>query len=202
MLTASITVSTKKGHTQETVWSLRQDRPFPDIEARGGGCMNWRNAGGVLPQFGRPAEGLPPKYTAALLRSDLAAAGERGNRLDHAGHVGYGATDRTPAPGTIVYRGTDLGETTAEIDVRPHGYGVLYRVRGGDRPTPGEDVFLAAQVTPGLLAAVQRLRDKLYAEAVAAVRDQFARQLAEARESLAKLEAEAERAIAALQAQK
>ena len=198
MKTATISITTRKGETKSTTWGIYQDRPYPDIEGGGGG-LRWRNGGGLFGQYGHAAEGLGQKYSAVLLREGWTPESATGNRADYAGFMPYKYGDTLPAlPGSIVLRGRDMGETSAEIDTRPHGCGVWFKVTGTCSPTSGERAFLDEQVKPGLLAAIEEHKAALKAEAVAGIVETVKDRIGRARAELCKMEEEAAAAIKAL----
>ena len=47
MKTLKLTVSTKKGETQNLRFLIQQDIPYPDITGEGG-RLAWRNCGGLF----------------------------------------------------------------------------------------------------------------------------------------------------------
>lgn len=112
--TTKITITTKKGITQDTQWMVWQERPYPDIEKTG--CWKWRNCDNLIANFNGPAQGIGRNYKAVLLRSDIDKTGIKGNRTDYAGFTPYRET--VSNPGTIQLFGKDLGET--EINIEPH----------------------------------------------------------------------------------
>lgn len=109
---AKIKIQLKKDTVQDCVFNVRQAVPFPRIS---GWAQTWENDDGAL--FGRcghSPEGLKEDYYCDLLRSDMGPEYvEKGTREDHAGFVpyaGYGKDPLPANPGTIVFRGKDLGE--------------------------------------------------------------------------------------------
>lgn len=177
-----LNVTTRKGCTQLTTWAINQDRAYPGID---GGCsLRWRNGGGLFADFNGPAKGIGRRYTCNLMRNDGAAM--HGNRYDFAGYEGL--------PGTIEYRGRDLGEMQIEIDSAHYA---TIRLRGFDKPTDGERAWINAEIVPSLERAIEYNREALHAEAVAAMRASMLARLQDAREQLNKMEAEALAAIAA-----
>lgn len=193
MNTVTIRIETAKGKTQDTTWQVWQEHPFPSIS--GGSHLKWENGGGIFPQYGHKAEGIGAKYKAVLLRAGFTPEDAQDNRNDYAGFRPYiNGKNGDPLPGTIILRGRDMGETSAEIDRD----WVRFRVTGYDTPTEGEKKFLAAQVAPHLLAYIAAHKAELYAEAVEGVKATVTRNLTEARERLVELEQEARAAIAKL----
>ena len=192
MQTIKIEIETRKGEKRLTQWGVWQERPYPDITSHGG-RLRWQNGGGAFGECGNPARGLENKYGAVLLRDGWTEETAKDNREDYAGFIPYQKTEAIP--GAITYRGRNLGETQAEIDLRGTWQGVSFRVRGFDRATGAEAAFLAEQIKPALLAFVEANRAELKAEAVEALRAGMAERLRDAESSLDALESEAEEAI-------
>jgi len=99
-------------------------------------------------------------------------------------------------PGTIVYRGRDMGETS--IVINSNGYNEI-KVTGFNAPTPGERDFITVAIIPGLLKAIKENKRELKAEAVEAVKNRIIEHVKEARAEIDKLEAEALEAVKKLQ---
>lgn len=195
--TVKITITTKKGTTQETQWLVWQERPYPDIEK--GGSWKWRNADALFGNFNGPAQGIGRNYKACLLRSDIDKTGIKGDRTDYAGFTPYRET--VANPGSIVLFGKDLGET--EITIEPN-YARI-RTRNDKYPNdtlPRERDFIEASILPGIKAFIEANRDALHADAVSEMRAYMAERITEAREAINKLEAEAEAAIKAEESRK
>lgn len=185
MTTTTIQVTTKKGATQTTTWGIVQNRPYPSIEGRCG-SLRWANFGGVLPGYcQQPATGLGEEYTCDLLRSDRTEWDLRTRE-----------SNAEPNPGSIVYRGVDLGEMSVEI--RLHAAYDNVRVRGFDHATPGELAFIREQIIPALKDAIVAKRGVLKAEAIAALKAHVAEKLAETRERLDAMQAEMTKAVDSL----
>ena len=199
MTTTTIQVTTKKGATQTTTWGIAQNRPYPSIEGHCG-SLRWANFGGVLPGYcQQPATGLGEEYTCDLLRSDRTEWDLR-TRESNAGYVAYTSAGQRPAepnPGSIVYRGVDLGEMSVEIRLHAASYDNV-RVRGFDHATPGELAFIREQIIPALKEAIVAKRSELKAEAVAALKAHVAEKLAETRERLDAMQAEMTKAVDSL----
>lgn len=195
MKTTQTTITTAKSREQVTTWGIWQDRPYPSIDG-GGYRARWSNCGGVFPEYGNPAKGLEAKFSAVLLREGYTPETATGNRNDYAGFVPCRETEAIP--GAIMFRGRSLGEVSAEIDTRPHGCGVWWKVRGGETPTETEKALLREQVEPVLVAAVDEHAAELRREAVEGIRETCKNAIAEARKALDTLEQEAQAAIAAL----
>jgi hypothetical protein len=193
---AKITVETKKGVTHETTWKITQSHPYPDIE-RG----QWRNGDGFFPTWRggmsngeMVADGIGLKFYCALLRSDLVK--EEGNRADHAGYTPYYYSKTLPAnPGTITFRGRDLGEMEFTIDLNSQYVNMQGR-------TDGEREFIAAQIVPALRAAIEANKVELRAAALSGLESSLAERIAAMRADADKLEKEAAAALAVEKARK
>ena len=184
---AHIDITTKKNTTAGTQWRVHQDRPYPNIE--GGSHLRWRNAGGILPEYGRAADGIGSTYTASLLRSDFDPSNPSGNRLDQAGYKGNPSFE---------YRGKQIGEVDAEIKPDCNGGYVRFRVPYGQGLTPSEQKLLEDQAAPALLEYVRANRDRLKAEAIEDIKKSVANHIARARHDLDEIETEMDRAISQL----
>lgn len=195
-----ITVETKKGATQETTWKITQSHPYPDID-RG----QWRNGDGFFPTWRggmkdgeMKADGIGAKFYCTLLRSDLKT--EEGNRADRAGYVPYTYGETLPPnPGTIIYRGRDLGEM--DIVFNPYGNNNGYIDIGKDR-TDSERAFIMAQLVPGLQAAIDANKAELRAEAIKGLELNLSERIAGMRADADRLEKEAAAALAIEKARK
>ncbi len=196
--TVKITITTKKGITQETQWLVWQNRPYPDIEKAG--SWKWRNGDGLFSDFNGPARGIGRNYSAVLLRSDLDMTKRENNRKDYAGYKD-GQNDKEN-PGCIVYRGKSLGELSITID--GNGYATI-RTRYGEYPdttTPGEREFINREIVPYLLAFIEANRAELKAQAIAGIRQQVSDRITEAKDAIDRLSREAEAAIKAEEGRK
>ena len=191
-----ITIETKKCATQETTWRITQGHPYPDIE-RG----NWRNGEGFFPEWqggfsngAMIARGMPTRYYCSLLRSDLTK--EEGNRVDFAGYTPSKYGETIPAnPGTIVFRGRDLGELEFTIEAsNPY---INLRER-----TDSERAFIMEQIVKPLKAAIEANKTALRAEAIASLENQLADRIKEMRNDADKLEREAAEALKVEKARK
>ena len=200
MQTVTISVQTAKGRTQDMVWGIYQQRPYPSIAARGGDGAQWHGGDGIFSEYGRPPAGLADKYRAVLLREGYTPETATNTRNDYAGFAPYlaGGGQSDPLPGALVYRGRSLGETEADIDTRPHGTGVWFKVRTRETPTATEKALLNEQVAPALLEAIQQHAAALRTEAIDGIRASCESNIRDARARLDKLESEADTAIAAL----
>lgn len=174
MIKLKIDITTKKGTTVTTTWGIRQARIYPDLECHGT-RIEWRNTGGLFPQYpATKAVGLPAEYYAYLLRNDIPTPAYN-NRMDFAGFYGN--------PGTFALRGVNLGEVSATIRESPWP-SCVWRVRGSNSPTTGERDFLNEHVLPHLKEAILREAKALKAEAVDAIAASVAERLKNARTSL------------------
>lgn len=197
MTTTVIDITTKKDHTQKTTWGIVQERPYPSVEARFGRSQ-WTNFGGLLADYNGKVNGLEERYTCNLLRSDQ-TEWDMSTRVSYAGYKDYPAYGQPPkpdAPGTIVYRGVDMGEMSVSLG-RDCPYEQI-QVRGFHHPTPGERSFITSQIVPALRQAVEANREALKQEAIAGIRAHVAEKLKEGRAALDKMQKEMENAISAL----
>ena len=196
MKTVTINIQTAKDRTQETTWGIYQDRPYPSIAGRCGYGAQWQGGDGIFSEYGRPAAGLADKYSAVLLREGYTPETAVDNRNDYAGFTAY--DEPTETPGVIVFRGRSLGETSADIDTRPYGTGVWFKVRNRETPTATEKAMLAEQVAPALIEAIKEHAAELRAEAIAGIRSSIVEQVRDARTRLDALEADGLAAVDAL----
>jgi hypothetical protein len=185
------TATPRKGETVTAAWLITQSRPHPDITASGG-RMGWRNAGTLLPRYGSPAAPLPLAFKAYLLPDTESNPDAGCTRRALAGYEG------NPSPLTV--RGVSLDKVSAELTAWPAhmggGYRATYKVRGFCTPTPGEAKWLAEQVTPHLVAAVQEHAAELHAEAVAGLKTHLAEQITCARAEIKAMEKQAAEMLA------
>lgn len=175
---AEIELTLKKGSTVKTRWLVERVRPFPDLERAY--SLEWRNHGGIMPQYGT-TQGHPERYRAALLAEGITPPAENWDRTHLAGFDGN--------PGSFALRGQDLGEVSAEDLNLEHPEWDTFRVRGYNPPTPGEREFLRAQVSPALHAFILANRDGLRDAAADALRRCMEDRISRARAQLAELEA-------------
>ena len=173
MNTLHVNIYTKKGECVLTHWVVTQDRPYPDIE--GGHSLRWRNAGDLLPSYGRPATGLAPNYTAYLLKMGFVHGEATGTRRDYAGYDGNGS---------VIYRGRSLGEVCCEVR---GGWVAFSNGYGDPNLTPSAKQMLDEQVKPVLMDFIERERAALKAEAIADLRKGVTEQIETARRQLAAL---------------
>ena len=188
-----ITIETKKNTTVDTQWLVWQERPYPTIT--GGGWLRWQGAEGLLPEYGRPATGLPGSYKACLLRLDFAPENAKGNRIDYAGYNEN--HDSQPNP-SIVYRGREMGEVEAQIKIDKcyiGGYSVWFKGGYGNALTAGERDLLKVQVAQHLMDYVTDHADELKAEAIESIRKGVTGHIARLRTDLQIMEAEMQQAL-------
>lgn len=188
---AEIKVSPKKGETLTTRWLVVQSAPCPDLHSDcGGHVLNWRNGGELFRspgnRFGWTGPTIGESFRAYLL-ADGVTPPENWNRMHLAGYAEN--RDSAPNPGTIVFRGKDLGETSVEWS-NPNAY-PTWRVRGWDSPTSGERDFLSESVFPSLRAFVAENKASLRSEAIAGLEKRFDSMLEAARKAIGALEQEA-----------
>lgn len=180
-LTTEIEVQTSNKARQKTRWLVTRCRPYPDFDHR----MEWRNAGTLRPSYGNPATAPDPEYTAYLLASDAPDV-PTVNRTCFAGFTHrpgpYGTPDVTN-PGSIVFRGRDLGEMTLEIRPSSPAYPGI-KVRGFDTPTTTERDFIREQIVTPLLAFINANARELASLAADALRADCLARVADARERL------------------
>jgi len=184
-----IEVQTKKNTTMTTTWDVEQMIPHPQLRIVCG-KLDWENGDGLFGRYGRNMdEGLPKYYYAVLLRSDYDEAKREGSSKDHAGYDG--------SPGSIMYRGTTLGEVTVRFSIGHEGRTILRElwVRGYAKPTPSERTFLMEQVIPRLADFVQKNNKALLKQAVQRLEKDMAEKVAEAVASVAKVKAKAKKAL-------
>lgn len=187
MHTVKITITLRKGVTQETLWGFWQERPYPSIAAGGSvAYARWQNG-----------FELPSVYGFAQLRPDYTAENSTGTRKDYAGFIPYGSDKAVP--GAITWHGHYLGEITGRMDLRPHGAVDGFTVRGGFLPTAWERDYLEEEIAPALCAAIERNAPGLYNEAVADIIDTVKKAIAEARAVIDAAEKEAREEIAKLE---
>lgn len=192
MIKVKIGFETKKNNRVETLWGIRQERPYPTIVGSCG-TLNWENGEGLFPQW-RPSDMEKPsigqRYRCCLLRTD-ADDHDLSTRVSFAGHDPHNDGKRNP--GTFVLRGADMGEMSIEFGVNPEWPDI--KVRGFEHPSPGEREFIMANIVKVLAAAVDAHRDELKAEAIRELRLLVAERLEEAREKLVRMQKEISAAI-------
>lgn len=196
---AEITISTKKGHTQQTRWLVSQSRPFPDME-RGA----WRNAGGLLPKYGKTGKPtIGTEYRCHLLRSDYDQEKATGNRNDFAGFspgLVYKDGERVlqpELPGCIELRGKSLGEMSVTFGNNPEWPDI--QVRGyGNHPTPSERAWIEAEIIPALRRFIESNAESLKAQAVEELKNDIKSRLTSYRADIDRMEKQMSEAIALL----
>jgi hypothetical protein len=191
------TISTKKGESQKVRWLISQEIPYPDIEGSCG-TLKWRNAGGLFPAQGRPASGIGSRFYCYLLVPEIAIP-EDYNRNHFAGYVpyqSYGKPQLPPNPGTITFRGEDLGELLVYFGDNPDWPEIKSEcsnhVGGAARD------MLLEQVIPPLREYIKQNAAKLKSKAVEKLRKRMSDKIGEASKALSELSIEAAKAIKAL----
>lgn len=188
-----ITVELAKGREMLTLWRITRRRPCPSPDHGG----RWENGGDAISRYGKEASGkLPDVYRVELLRSDYDAATAEGNRADCAGYAeGYGEK-RKVAPGTIVYRGRDLGEMCGELRIGGDGvYAVSPYMSWDDAQPDGVRNWLNGAIVPGLVAGVVEHHAALTREALDGLRAGMAEYVAQHRRYADQLERDAAKAM-------
>ena len=183
---ASFTVSTKKGHTQDTRWAVWQSSPYPSLSK----YHTWENDGGLNDRYETPQ--LEKEYVCALLRSDFAPETAKDNRTDYAGfNEGYkyegGVRFNVPEnPGTIVLRGCSLGEL--RLTIKPDWqYGTDIQVRGyGGSGSRFERDWITDNIKPHLLAYIKANEASLKTEATERLKASVESTLVDAERQLSK----------------
>lgn len=143
------TLNIKRGEVAIATWLIEQVRPFPCIRSTCG-SLEWSHFDGIYGHHGRPAEGLGNSYRAMLLAPGINPPKDW-NRTHLAGYEGNG--------GTFSIRGRDMGEISIE-----YGFGEFdhrVRVRGFEKPTPGEYEFLKSKVIPGIKSYTKTFAEDL-----------------------------------------
>lgn len=173
-----IDVTPKKGTTQTTIWGLSAayDMPYPYERCNG----SWRDTSGSI------------TYYAALLRSDLTT--EQDNRVDYAGYNGN--------PGTIVYRGVDLGELTLRIERDPvKGYANIGTGYNNGHTHSARAWMEGAIIAPIRQALATHAAELQYA-AETHLRSRMMEQVTEMHQNANKLESAIETVIAKIKGEK
>lgn len=193
MLVCEVEINPKKGKTQATRWLVCQDLPQPSLGGRPD-YSHWRGDEGMFRHhLGDNPVALPALYRAELLRTGIEDDEITDESLTElAGHDG--------APGTIVYRGRDMGLTYANIVGEPTPV-VVYTVRCGMRPTLGEHDFLRASLSDKLLEFVAEHRAELREAAIDRLEASMLGRLKEARAQADQRESEARLLIQRLRRQ-
>lgn len=182
----TITIATKKGEQQVTRWLVEQDHPFPRINLTGGLRAEWENAGGLVGKYGKKPEGIGTSYRCHLLAEGVTPPKDW-NRTHLAGfkhRPGPYGTPEITNPGTIIYRGRDMGELNITIDPS-RGYGVSF----DGSLTRTEHDMLMEQVVLHLEEFIADHSMALKEAAVAAIRERLESEIAEAEQKIAALKA-------------
>ena len=177
----------KKGEQQITRWLIEQDAPIPRINLTGGLRAEWENAGGLVGRYGKKPEGIGTSYRCHLLAEGVTPP-KNWNRTHLAGfkhRPGPYGTPEVTNPGTIVYRGRDMGEL--EIMIDPFcGFGYNFGNKGMTRT--GHDMLME-QVVPHLKAFITEHRATLKAAAVATIHERLESEIVEAEQKISTLKA-------------
>lgn len=184
----TITVSAKKGDIQTARFHIQRETPWPSLSGNAG-RIEWTNDGNIFPSWrnNHKPSGIPDSYYCYLMRSNL-AEGEQleGNRKDHAGYT-YQSSYSGPEvknPGSLVYRGREIGETTIRIEMRGVNQWNGSPYIHCDAVSGSESDWFEAQVYPQLLAYIEANKASLYDEALAKLRQHVADEIAESRREL------------------
>jgi len=166
----TITITTKKNVTVDTKWSVVLERPYHYIERNG---WSGRNDSAITRRA----------YKCNLLRSDIETNFD--TRKDHAGWDGN--------PGSITFRGNDLGEMTLTIERNspnhPKGaWGFYASVRGFERTTKTENDFIETEILPKLSKFIEENANGLFSDAKELYESCLKREVENARKMLAELE--------------
>lgn len=194
MKTTSFSISTKKGESQTVRFLVSQEHPWPDFNSNGS-SIDWRNTGGLFPAYQQPATGIGSQYYCYLTIPGIEIP-EGWNRTHLAGfshRPGSYGTPEVTNPGTITYRGKDLGEMMVYFGSNPNWPDI--KVRGHDAPSSSERDFVKSAIVPALREFIASNKADLKAEAVAAVKGAFAKKLGEARAQIDAMEKKVETAV-------
>lgn len=184
----TFTVSAKKGDSQTARFHIQRDVPYPRLNGIRG-CIEWESAENILPSWrnNNQPSGIPDSYYCYLMRSNL-AEGEQldGSRKDHAGYT-YQSSYSGPEvknPGSLVYRGREIGETVIHIEMRGANQWNGSPYIRCDAVSGSESDWFKAQVYPPLLAYIEANKTSLYAESLDKLKAYIANEIAESREEL------------------
>lgn len=190
MSTYSITVKTeltpKQGVTENATFGITQSRPYPRLDSR----IEWANDDRVLfRSYGSDPTGLAEKYHVSLLTPE--GPWNADTRGSHAGFDGN--------PGSLTYRGHDLGELTAEVS-RCHGDGWWFQWRVDGQYPGSQSVrdYLTKQVEPAITKAIEDGADTLKQDAIRSIKAHMAQTIKEAREAIDEAAKQADEALAQL----
>ena len=186
------TISTKKGEQQVTRWLVEQDHPFPRINLTGELRAEWENAGGLVGKYGNKPEGIGTSYSCYLLAEGVTPP-KNWNHTHLAGfkhRPGPHGTPEVTNPGTITYRGRDMGELSITIDPS-RAFGVTFNTYNGVNGalTRTEHDMLMEQVVPHLKSFIAANAVALKEAAVAAIRERLESEITEAEQKIADLKA-------------
>ena len=149
-----LTVSAKKGDTQQARFGVTMSRPYPRITTHGLDNLDnldpneYRNRDGVR---------LADSYHVFQLSPSYSPETHKGDRTDHAGYDGNG--------GALQFRGKDLGELVGRAELRPKGNYTSYITWRGGFPT-STVAWLDEQVGAPILAAIRANRASIRARTI------------------------------------
>lgn len=188
MVIADVKVSTKKGHSQDCKFLIERRVPFPGIKSYGGG-FDWQSGAGIFRENGNPVAKLKEEYTAVLLRSDF-DGNLKGDRTDYAGYEDN--------PGSIVYRGSDLGEMIIRLSRHRDGLGcdkIIVKDNYFGGTTDGKRKFIKEQIIPVLKDKIEENRQELYEQAVNKIHSGMNEKIQKAYSELEKLQEIADQTV-------
>lgn len=197
---ATFDVTTKKDTTQTTRWIVTQSHPHPSFNATYG--IRLQDDEGLL-----KGHKLAKHYRCFLLRSDKDFMVEAltGTRKDHAGYSDGLVYDekgnyvmRRENPGSIIYRGSSLGEVYVEFGNNPDYPSISVRNCYGNTAAGSERKFIMENVVPKLREFIEANSASLHAEAVAKLAARVDEMIAKARKELKECEDQLRAAIAKL----
>ena len=176
-----------------TRWAIIQLAPYPLLRVELS-TLRWTN----ISFASRDNPKLEPEYECALLHTGWTPENAMHNREDHAGYNSFHMVKgiEGPLPGTLVYRGVDLGELL--FTVTRDGQVRRWRAHGGYEPTPGQYRWLKEMLEPPLLKAIDENKTDLYNLAIADLDNIFKDQLRDKRQELEACEEEAKNLISKL----
>jgi hypothetical protein len=190
-LIVDVKVSAKKGDVQNARFGIIQSVPHPDATTTQG-SLTWRNLETLDPNTycNHAGPHLPPIYRVVLLRNDTEEYVD--NRTDYAGfkeHPAYNKPQTPPNPGTLVFRGEDMGEITGTIRLKGSSYpeGLSFQTSANS----SAEKWLHQQVSDKLIEAVKARQQPLRDHAFARLAERFAQCVEEMRQGVEKLDREA-----------
>lgn len=199
----SLDVETKKGTTYKTRWLVYRTLPRPCIKGHCSSGLGWENTDGLKHSGGNPPN-VKEEYLAYLLAdgAEIDEYTKEYNRTVFAGYTpsrAYGEKEAPkPNPGTIVYRGSDLGEVSVDVawghvkagDGWTRGLAVdSIKVRGFNNAAGVERDFIRDRIGGPLVAFINANRAELLEMARADLAERLADEVAEARAAINAAEA-------------